>query len=109
MHFFINRRSIHMKKIRITLLIFLFSLTVSAQQKPNVIYIYADDLGYGDLSCYGATKINTPNIDQLAKQGHRSVHQAHGHSREDGLRQHQGARDAAPCEPQQPALRSFPR
>ena len=71
MHFFINRRSIHMKKIRITLLIFLFSLTVSAQQKPNVIYIYADDLGYGDLSCYGATKINTPNIDQLAKQGIR--------------------------------------
>ena len=44
---------------------------VQAQQpvKPNVIYIYADDLGIGDLSCYGATKISTPNIDKLAGQG----------------------------------------
>lgn len=38
-------------------------------QKPNVIIIYADDLGYGDLSSYGATKIETPNIDKLAEQG----------------------------------------
>ncbi|HVZ26493.1 MAG TPA: arylsulfatase [Sediminibacterium sp.] len=42
-----------------------------AQQRPNVIIIYADDLGYGDLSCYGATKIHTPHIDRLAKQGLR--------------------------------------
>jgi arylsulfatase A-like enzyme len=49
------------------------SLTVSlkAQNKPNVIFIYADDLGYGDLSSYGATKITTPNIDALAKKGIR--------------------------------------
>ncbi|MBB2145150.1 sulfatase-like hydrolase/transferase [Pedobacter sp. LMG 31464] len=39
--------------------------------KPNVIYIYADDLGYGDLSCYGAKKIQTPNIDKLAASGIR--------------------------------------
>ena len=38
---------------------------------PNVIYICADDLGYGDLSCYGATKINTPNLDRLAAEGIR--------------------------------------
>lgn len=38
---------------------------------PNVIFIYADDLGIGDLSCYGATKISTPNIDRLAAQGQR--------------------------------------
>lgn len=38
-------------------------------QKPNIIYIFADDLGIGDLSCYGATKIQTPNIDRLAGQG----------------------------------------
>ncbi|QNK63452.1 arylsulfatase [Pedobacter sp. PAMC26386] len=45
---------------------------VFAQQKrPNVIVIYADDLGYGDVSCYGATKIKTPHIDQLAKRGLR--------------------------------------
>jgi arylsulfatase A-like enzyme len=39
--------------------------------KPNIIIIYADDLGYGDLSCYGATKISTPNIDRLAGRGLR--------------------------------------
>ena len=43
----------------------------SVAEKPNVIFIYADDLGYGDLSSYGATKISTPNIDQLANSGIR--------------------------------------
>ncbi len=38
-------------------------------QKPNIIYIFADDLGIGDLSCYGANRVNTPNIDRLAGQG----------------------------------------
>ena len=38
-------------------------------QKPNIIYIFADDLGIGDLSCYGATKVSTPNTDRLAGQG----------------------------------------
>ena len=33
---------------------------------PNIVLIYADDLGYGDLSCYGASKVSTPNIDRLA-------------------------------------------
>ena len=37
--------------------------------KPNVIFILADDLGYGDLSCYGQTKFQTPNIDKLAQKG----------------------------------------
>ena len=40
-----------------------------AGQKPNIIYLITDDLGIGDLSCYGATKVNTPNIDHLAGQG----------------------------------------
>jgi len=39
--------------------------------KPNVVYINVDDLGYGDLSVYGATKVETPNIDKLASQGMR--------------------------------------
>ena len=39
--------------------------------KPNIIIIYLDDLGYGDISCYGATKIKTPNIDALANNGVR--------------------------------------
>jgi arylsulfatase A-like enzyme len=38
---------------------------------PNIVLIFADDLGYGDVGCYGATKVNTPNIDRLAKQGRR--------------------------------------
>ncbi|GAB4039635.1 sulfatase family protein [Spirosoma gilvum] len=42
-----------------------------AQQKPNIVLIYADDLGYGDVSCYGASKIQTPNIDRIAREGLR--------------------------------------
>ena len=38
---------------------------------PNIVLIFADDLGYGDLSCYGATKLKTPNIDRLATEGKR--------------------------------------
>lgn len=54
------------------LLIFLIcTVAVAAEQKPNIVIIMADDLGYGDLSCYGATKIKTPNIDRLASQGMR--------------------------------------
>ncbi|VGO13209.1 Arylsulfatase [Pontiella desulfatans] len=40
-------------------------------KNPNIIIIYADDLGYGDLGCYGATKVQTPNIDRLATEGRR--------------------------------------
>jgi arylsulfatase A len=39
--------------------------------KPNIIFILADDLGYGDLGCYGQSKIRTPNLDRLATQGMR--------------------------------------
>src|SRR6516165_3481859 len=43
----------------------------SAPHRPNIIYMYADDLGYGDESCYGATRVRTPNIDRLAERGVR--------------------------------------
>lgn len=42
-----------------------------AAEKPNIVLIYADDLGYGDLSCYGATRVQTPNSDRLAREGLR--------------------------------------
>ena len=44
---------------------------VAGSAQPNIIFIMADDLGYGDLGCYGQTLIQTPNIDRLAAQGMR--------------------------------------
>lgn len=43
----------------------------NSNSSPNVIFIMADDLGYGDLGCYGQQRINTPNIDRLAAEGMR--------------------------------------
>lgn len=45
--------------------------TNSQNEKPNIIYILADDMGYSDLGCYGSKKVLTPNIDQMAKEGMR--------------------------------------
>jgi arylsulfatase A len=63
-----------MKVLPGLLLAVLSFLTGQAQSrinKPNIIYIYADDLGYGELGCYGQQKIKTPNLDQLAREGIR--------------------------------------
>ena len=61
---------IFFKTVTLTLLITIFRVSFAQTlETPNVILIYADDLGYGDLGCYGAKKIKTPNIDQLAKEG----------------------------------------
>ncbi len=45
------------------------SVFAESEGKPNIVIIMADDLGYGDIGCYGNTRIQTPNIDQLAKAG----------------------------------------
>ena len=45
------------------------AMTPKKQQKPNIIYIMCDDMGYGDLGCYGQKYILTPNIDRMAKEG----------------------------------------
>ncbi|WP_338408799.1 arylsulfatase [uncultured Flavobacterium sp.] len=67
-----------MKLLKIAFLILLNLTTILCKSqenlavdrsKPNVIYILADDLGYGDLSCYGQEKFLTPNIDKLAREG----------------------------------------
>src|SRR5438874_7633768 len=49
----------------------LLPLTSHAAPKPNVIFILSDDLGYGDLGCFGQKLIKTPNIDKLAAEGMR--------------------------------------
>ncbi len=59
-----------------TLLLALFwatALSAHAAQ-PNVVVIITDDLGYGDIGCYGAKQIKTPHIDRLAKEGQRFTH-----------------------------------
>lgn len=48
-----------------------FCLHSQTKQPPNIIYIMADDMGYGDLGCYGQKLMKTPNIDQLAEEGIR--------------------------------------
>ena len=43
----------------------------TAEKRPNIVFILADDLGYGDLSCYGQQRFATPNIDAIAQSGMR--------------------------------------
>ena len=60
-----------MKLLRPLLLATLATTCLSAAEKPNIVFILADDIGYGDLGCYKATMVKTPNIDRLATQGCR--------------------------------------
>ena len=57
-----------------TVIAFAVSASAVADEKPNIIFIMADDLGYGHLGCYGQEKIETPNIDGLAAEGLRFTH-----------------------------------
>jgi arylsulfatase A-like enzyme len=61
-----------MKKIVLSVIFLVHAISLFAQhQKPNIIYIYADDLGYGELGSYGQKIIKTPNLDKMAKEGMR--------------------------------------
>ncbi len=53
------------------LLFVFFNFSFAQKKQPNIIFIYADDLGYAELGCYGQTKIKTPHIDKIAKEGIR--------------------------------------
>ena len=69
-----NRITIFFISTGIFLNVFIIScsnIESKTSKKPNIVIINVDDLGYGDLSCYGATKVHTPNIDRLAKEGLR--------------------------------------
>lgn len=46
-------------------------LLAQSRTRPNVVFIFADDLGYGDVGCYGQKQIQTPNLDRLAADGIR--------------------------------------
>lgn len=54
--------------------------TGNKSEKPNIIFIYADDLGYGDLGSYGQTKILTPHLDRMAEEGMRFTQAYAGHT-----------------------------
>jgi hypothetical protein len=41
----------------------------AGQRPPNFVFLFADDLGYGDLACFGNTEIRTPNLDRMAAEG----------------------------------------
>jgi arylsulfatase A len=55
-------------------------LRAATQDRPNIVFILADDLGYGDLGCYGQEKFKTPNIDRLAKEGMKFTRHYAGHN-----------------------------
>ena len=46
-----------------------FAFTTQAAKTPNIVFIFADDWGWGDLGCHGHPYLKTPNIDRLAKEG----------------------------------------
>lgn len=64
----------HYPKLIILLIALSCYLPLMAQQKPNIIVILADDLGYGDLGCYGQQMIRTPHLDEMASAGMRFTH-----------------------------------
>ena len=60
--------------LRSTLVLGLVGRQIQAADQPNLIWIMADDLGYGDLGCYGQKMIATPHLDQMAREGLRFKH-----------------------------------
>lgn len=62
----------------LTFVSFILSNKLSAQNLPNIVFVLADDMGIGDLGCYGQTKIKTPNIDKLAEKGLLFTHHYSG-------------------------------
>lgn len=58
-----------MKRIATCSLVLILSIVCFGKASPNVIFILMDDMGYSDVSCYGATSVRTPHIDRMAAEG----------------------------------------
>ena len=67
----LSRRKAALTMARCCLAIYALSLIPSSLSSPNIVFIMADDLGYGDLGCYGNDRVQTPHIDGLANGGLR--------------------------------------
>lgn len=80
MNFSDSNIRILVRSIACLLLCVLLTNQIQAAEPPNIIYVMADDLGYGDLGCFGQKVIKTPNIDQLAKAGMRFTNHYSGHT-----------------------------
>ena len=65
------RELVRRPTVRALLTLLVGGATLRAADRPNIVFIMADDLGYGELGCYGQTKIKTPNLDRMATEGTR--------------------------------------
>ncbi|MEJ7594934.1 MAG: arylsulfatase [Planctomycetaceae bacterium] len=61
----------HKPALSLLVVFLILGPTATAADNPNILLIYCDDLGYGDIGCYGATAVKTPNIDRIAAEGCR--------------------------------------
>jgi arylsulfatase A-like enzyme len=68
-----SQRSLFVARLTVIIVVAALGLWIAAQgaSLPNIVLIYADDLGYGDVGFNGATGVRTPNVDRLAKEGLR--------------------------------------
>ncbi|MGL4420235.1 MAG: sulfatase-like hydrolase/transferase, partial [Gemmataceae bacterium] len=73
-------RNFRLSLSSLILLVVFINQCQADEKPPNIIFIIADDLGYGDLGCYGQKKIKTPNLDLLASEGMRFTAHYAGHN-----------------------------
>jgi len=78
----IRRSNLVPRTFSVILALVLSPLFACGAERPNFVYVLADDLGYGDIGCFGRQDIRTPRLDELAKRGVRlTAHYANGAER----------------------------